>query len=211
MLLPAFHSLRDTARGDPGASDVEISTAIILIHQVLFQGLFLAKNMTLQRRLGTPVRGVNREATLAIGFFALFIIVAGILSLNHPAVWSFQIMPEMAARAVAIALITINLVLGTAALIGLKDSWRVGVLEQQRTALIQSGIYRFSRNPYFLSYLTMFAAYTVLLQNVVLLILSFAGFAMIHKMILKEEQYLLSVHGERYLRYKDKVPRYFIL
>ena len=34
----------------------------------------------------------------------------------------------------------------------------------------------------------MFAAYTVLLQNIILLVLSIAGFAMIYAMVLKEEK-----------------------
>ena len=94
---------------------------------------------------------------------------------------------------------------------GLKDSWRVGVLENQQTELIEDGIYRFSRNPYFLSYLIMFAAYTILLRNIILLVLSFVGFALIHAMVLKEEKYLAALHGEKYRQYQKKVPRYIII
>ena len=93
----------------------------------------------------------------------------------------------------------------------LKDSWRVGVLEDQKTELVTTGIYRFTRNPYFLSYFLMFAAYTVLLQNLTLLGLSILGFLFVHKMIMKEERYLYSVHGDVYVEYKTKVPRYVII
>ena len=96
-------------------------------------------------------------------------------------------------------------------MIHLKDSWRVGVLEEQKTELITTGIYRFTRNPYFVSYLLTLVAYTVLLQNVILLGLSIVGFGCVHRMVMKEEAYLYSVHGDAYLQYKMKVPRYIIL
>ena len=91
------------------------------------------------------------------------------------------------------------------------DSWRVGVLEDQKTELVTTGIYRFTRNPYFVSYFLMLAAYTVLLQNFILFGLSILGFLFVHKMIIKEEKYLYSVHGDAYVEYKTKVPRYVII
>ena len=96
-------------------------------------------------------------------------------------------------------------------MVNLKDSWRVGVLEDQKTELITSNIYRFTRNPYFVSYFLMFASYTVIQQNLILLGLSLLGFLLIHKMIIKEEKYLYTKHGDTYLQYKKKVPRYIRL
>ncbi len=110
-----------------------------------------------------------------------------------------------------IGFLLVNLIISAVSLTDLKDSWRVGVLEDQKTDLIMTGIYRFTRNPYFVSYLLMFAGYTVLLQNFILLGLSIAGFLFVHKMIKKEEEYLSSVHGDNYAQYKAKVPRYLII
>jgi protein-S-isoprenylcysteine O-methyltransferase Ste14 len=104
-----------------------------------------------------------------------------------------------------------NIIISVISLIDMKDSWRVGILEDQKTALISPGIYRYTRNPYFVSYILMFTAYTVLLQNIVLLGLSFIGIVFIHKMILKEEAYLHKVHGEVYIQYKKKVSRYILI
>jgi hypothetical protein len=78
-------------------------------------------------------------------------------------------------------------------------------------APFEKGIYRFSRNPYFLSYLIMFVAYTVLLRSIILLILSLVGFAVIHAMVLKEERHLTSLHGDTYRTYRKRVPRYLII
>jgi len=97
---------------------------------------------------------------------------------------------------VGLGLLALNLIISAVSLMGLKDSWRVGVLEDQKTELVATGIYRFTRNPYFLSYALMFAAYTVILQNLLLVFLSICGFWLVHYMVLKEEKYLLSIHKD---------------
>lgn len=187
------------------------SVRIILIHQIIFQFMFFAKNILLRRKLGMTVRGRNREANLSIAFFSLFIVVSVLLGLLDAPFGTVNLIKRSAATVVALALLAVNLLVGSASMIGLRDSWRIGVLEDQRTDLIEGGIYRFSRNPFFLSYMIMFASYTILLQNIILFVLSLAGFAMIHAMVLKEEKHLTAMHGDRYRRYKERVPRYIII
>jgi protein-S-isoprenylcysteine O-methyltransferase Ste14 len=187
------------------------SAIIILIHQIIFQGMFFIKNISLHRKLRTPIRGGNREAILSVGFIIIFILISFLLSLFKSPFGTFNLLKRSSTLAVALTLIVANLLIAVASLMGLRDSWRVGVLEDQQTDLIEKGIYRFSRNPYFLSYLIMFVAYTVLLQNIILFILSLVGFAMIHLMVLKEEKHLTALHGENYRRYRKRVPRYIII
>jgi protein-S-isoprenylcysteine O-methyltransferase Ste14 len=187
------------------------SVLIILIHQIIFQGMFFAKNISLRRKLGIPIRGRNREATMSVVFFALFIIISLLLGSLDAPFGTLNLLTKSSVLTIALTLLAMNLLVGVASLIGLKDSWRLGVLEDQKTDLIEGGIYRFSRNPYFVSYLIMFAAYTILLQNIILFILSLVGFAMIHLMVLKEEKYLTALHGEKYRQYQKRVPRYIII
>jgi protein-S-isoprenylcysteine O-methyltransferase Ste14 len=130
--------------------------------------MFFAKNISLRRRLGMPIRGRNREATLSVGLIVLFILISLLLGLFEAPFGTFNVLERTSALAIALTLLVINLFVGVASLVGLRDSWRVGVMEDQQTDLIKGGIYSFSRNPYFLSYLIMFVAYTVLLQNITL-------------------------------------------
>ncbi len=184
---------------------------VILIHQLVFQGMFVTKNIILRRKIGKQIRGKNIEATISIAFFVLFIGVAvGISVLKQP-FGEVQLLTGFLAMISGLVILFLNLIVSGASLMNLKDSWRVGVIDDQKTELITSGIYRFTRNPYFVSYLLMFAAYTVLLQNLILFGLSIVGFLFVHKMIMKEEKYLYSVHGDAYLEYKMKVPRYIII
>lgn len=184
---------------------------IIGTHQIVFQGMFLAKNILVKRKTGMPVRGRNKEATVSILFFAVFITTAFIMSFKHEPLGAAHIIHPMAAMVAGLVLLGLNLVVSGAALMHLKDSWRVGVLEDQKSELVTDGIYRVSRNPYFVSYLFMFGAYTIILQNIILLGLSILGFVFIHKMVLNEENYLLAAHGDSYKSYSKRVPRYFLI
>ena len=184
---------------------------IIALHQLLFQACFFIKNLVLRRKLGAPVRGNNPEARRAIVFFALFIALALLLAFSERPFAHLRLMPEELAIGLCLLLLVLNLVFGLASLRDLGESWRVGILEGQSTSLVEDGIYRFSRNPYFVAYLLMFAAYTILLQNLVLLALSCVGFGLVHAMILREEAFLEDLHGQVYRDYRSRVPRYLLI
>ena len=186
------------------------ATLVILVHQLFFQGMFFAKNIALQRKLGRPVRGANPEASLAIAFFLIFIALSLLLAQTGSEWGKFALLSDRAALTLCLLLLVANLLVAAASLQGLGDSWRVGVIEEQQTALVETGIYRYSRNPYFLSYLLIFLAYTVLLQSALLLGLSAIGFMLIHAMVRREEQYLARLHPQGYREYCQRVPRYLI-
>jgi len=187
------------------------STLLIIGHQVVFQAMFLIKNVYLNQKTGKSIRGQNTDANYSILFIFVFIVCSVSLSFFQSPIGTTRLVNTNTAELLALLLILVNLLIGAAALLTMKDSWRIGVLENEKSPLIVNGIYRMTRNPYFLSYIIMFAAYTVLLQNILLLVLSIFGFMLINSMVNTEEKYLQRVHGEAYLQYKRKVPRYLIL
>ena len=93
----------------------------------------------------------------------------------------------------------------------MRDSWRVGIKEEDKTDLIISGIFKITRNPYFVSYIVLFLAYILLVANIIIIISALLSFFSIHKMIMKEEKYLEALHGKKYLDYKKNVPRYLLI
>ena len=181
---------------------------VILIHQCLYQGMFLVKNIALRHKLGQPIRGYNPEASLAISFFIGFIALSVWLAQTGSNWGRYPVLAENLALSICLVLLGANLLIGLASLRDLGDSWRVGVIEQEQTTLVESGIYGFSRNPDFVAYLVMFMAYTILLQNLVLLVLTAAGFVLIHLMILREEKHLATMHRRDYRDYCRRVPWY---
>lgn len=90
----------------------------------------------------------------------------------------------------------------------MKDSWRAGIPDQDKTELVTRGIYRYSRNPAFLGFDFMYVGVLLMYGN--LLTLGFSVFAMVmlHLQILQEERYLAGTFGEAYTDYKKKVFRY---
>lgn len=181
---------------------------VIIAHQMLFQGMFALKNYFLKRRLKMQIRGQNKEANISTAFFVLFISLSSILAGWDVSVGRIPLMNPTATFLLSLMLLILSLLISAFSLSHLKDSWRVGVIDEQETKLITSGIYRFTRNPYFVSYLLMFMGYSILLQNVLLIILSVIGFGLVHWMVRKEERYLLSIHGDMYRQYQQSTRRY---
>ena len=90
----------------------------------------------------------------------------------------------------------------------MKDSWRAGIPDKDRTELVTTGIYRYSRNPAFLGFDLMYAGVLLLYGN--LLTLGFSVFAMVmlHLQILQDERYLVHAFGAPYQAYCRQVFRY---
>lgn len=90
----------------------------------------------------------------------------------------------------------------------MKDSWRAGIPDKDKTELVTGGIYRYSRNPAFLGFDFMYIGVLLMYGN--LLTLGFSVFAMVmlHLQILQEERYLESAFGTEYTEYKKQVFRY---
>lgn len=103
--------------------------------------------------------------------------------------------------------------LGVAALIlavlAMKDSWRAGVPEKDRTRLVTEGIFQISRNPAFLGFDLLYLGILIMFFNWPLLVLSAFGAGLFHLQIVNvEEVFLLETFGDSYLLYKKTVNRY---
>ena len=90
----------------------------------------------------------------------------------------------------------------------MKDSWRAGIPDTDKTELVTTGIYQYSRNPAFLGFDFMYIGILLMYGN--LLTLGFSAFAMVmlHLQILQEERYLETAFGSAYTAYKNQVFRY---
>ena len=90
----------------------------------------------------------------------------------------------------------------------MKDSWRAGIPDKDKTALVTDGIYRFSRNPAFLGFDFMYIGVLLLYFNPLTAFFSLFAIVMLHLQILQEEKYLTATFGEAYTAYKKRVFRY---
>lgn len=96
------------------------------------------------------------------------------------------------------------------AVITMRDSWRAGVSKTDKTELVTSGIFAFSRNPAFLGFDLLYIGILLMFFNWVLLAASIFAALMFHLQIVNvEEDFLLEAFGEDYLNYRKQVNRYF--
>ena len=95
------------------------------------------------------------------------------------------------------------------AIISMKDSWRVGVAEDEKDRkLITGGIYRFSRNPAFLAFDLLYIGIVLMYCNIPLIVCTVVAIVVFHLQILSEEKFLEETLKEEYVEYKKKVGRY---
>ncbi len=96
------------------------------------------------------------------------------------------------------------------AMVTMRDSWRAGIPEKDKTGLVTDGIYRFSRNPAFLGFDLMYTGILAAFFNYLHLIFVLYAVIMLHLQILQEEKFLTATFGDTYTEYKKKTGRYFI-
>jgi protein-S-isoprenylcysteine O-methyltransferase Ste14 len=108
-------------------------------------------------------------------------------------------------------LITIGLLTSSIASLTLKKSWRIGVDDNEKTELIAEGIYKISRNPYFLSYDFVLMGMIFCLLSPFLIIPALITIALFHLMILKEEVYLENQHHDNYRNINYRIICFNIL
>ncbi|MBQ8327201.1 MAG: isoprenylcysteine carboxylmethyltransferase family protein [Lachnospiraceae bacterium] len=110
-------------------------------------------------------------------------------------------------RIIGIVIGVLAVVVFAMATITMKNSWRVGIPEE-KTNIITSGIYGFSRNPAFVGFDLLYISILLLFFNIPLLLISVWAMIMLHLQILQEEKWLSATFGDEYEAYRRKVCRY---
>lgn len=115
--------------------------------------------------------------------------------------------PDVQKLLAAIVLIPANLIIVPAYLkMGLIT--HIGIPEG-RHELRTGGIYKYSRNPMYASFIFLNTATFLYIPSILLLVVMVYGMVVHHYIILAEEKYLEKEFGDEYRVYKRYVPRYF--
>ena len=175
----------------------------------VFYGMYLVKQWRQKRRgIRTMQIGRRKEAQThtvetLMGIATVGIIPAPLLSIGFG--WSY--LPANA-RFTGFCIGMVGDLIFLISVLCMKDSWRAGIPDRDRTELVTDGIYAFSRNPAFLGFDLQYVGVLLMFCN--LLTASFTVFAvsMLHLQILQEERYLTAAFGAEYLKYHHQVLRY---
>ena len=176
---------------------------------LLFYIFFFLRALTLSRSIGKNIKAKNTLLNMSIILASLSsVIFLGYLSAPPISEYLLILFSSNLLTIIGSVLITLGLIMSTVASITLKKSWRIGIDENEKTELITDGIYKISRNPYFLSYDLVLIGMIFCLLSPFLILAVLITIVLFHLMILKEENYLEKQHQDNYRPYKKEGRRY---
>lgn len=184
---------------------------IAILILAVFYGCYFIK-MISQRRKGIQTDQIGKgkvgfvkfiEVTMKI--ITIFVPIAEIISI----ILNTSVLPVWA-RIAGICIAVTGVSVFITSVVIMRDSWRAGVSKTDKTELVTSGIYSFSRNPAFLGFDLVYLGILLMFFNLPLYIISLLAIIILHLQIVNvEEDFLIDTFGEEYLNYKRKVCRYF--
>lgn len=179
---------------------------LVIVIISLFYIFFFVRAYLLSHKLKKDIKAkdniVNLSMILAGWSSGLFLLcILKILPL--PLVFQSDIFAIL-----GIVFILFGVIIGMVSSLSLKDSWRIWIPTHETTELITSGMYRFSRNPYFSSFAIVLIGMCLYITSLYIILPNLAIIIVFHILILREEKYLEQKHKDTYQKYKRKVWRY---
>lgn len=183
--------------------------ASALIVLAVFYGIYFGK-MLMQKRHGIRTHQIGRRKENGIHTVETLMSIATLgapISQLMSIAFGWNHLP-VGARFTGFLVGMLGDVIFLLSVLCMKDSWRAGIPDKDKTELVTTGIYRYSRNPAFLGFDFMYIGVLLMYGN--LLTLGFSVFAvvMLHLQILQEERYLVNAFGAPYQEYCRHVFRY---
>lgn len=89
----------------------------------------------------------------------------------------------------------------------MKNSWRIGIDEKNKTGLVTHGLFAYSRNPVFLGMLFSVLGLFLVLPNLLTFFVAGSSYIIIQIQIRLEEVFLQKQHGDAYALYRATVRR----
>ncbi len=177
---------------------------------VIFYGIYFAKQLQQKRQgIRTNQLGSGKDKSVRIREMTLLAATVLIIPVELVSmVWNWNFMPS-AIRGVGAVVGFLGDGIFFTAVWTMKDSWRAGIPDTDRTEFVSCGIYQYSRNPAFLGFDMIYVGVLLMYFNWVLLLFTVWAAIMFHLQILQEEKYLATVFGDQYLEYKKRTCRYW--
>jgi protein-S-isoprenylcysteine O-methyltransferase Ste14 len=175
----------------------------------LFHIFFFIRAFLLSKSIGKTIKAKDNVLNIAI-FTAGLTTVIYLLQILLPQLEKYLLIIQCEQRLDIIGTIFIasGLLFSSISSLNLGKSWRIGVDSSEKTNLISNGIYKISRNPYFLSYDVVLIGISFVSLSLFVIAFSITTMILFHILILKEEVYLDKIHTDSYREYKRKVRRY---
>ncbi|BBZ19038.1 hypothetical protein MGAD_33730 [Mycolicibacterium gadium] len=160
------------------------------------------------RRTLSPRGSLGWSALTATDIGYLMVGVGGPLA-HWLGLSPMSVLQHLPVYVLGVALAVMGILTAFGAQMALGASWRIGVDQNERTALVTGGPFGWVRNPIFTAVLVALLGLALMVPNLVALIGWFLAFTGIEAQVRRiEEPHLKRVHGEPYARYAARVGRF---
>lgn len=183
---------------------------IAILILLLFYGCYFTKMLS-QRKKGIKTDQIGKGKE---GLAKTIEITMKIVTILVPIVEVICIFLDtsklpLGVRCVGVVIALIGDAVFICSVVTMRDNWRAGVSKTDKTDLVTTGIYRFSRNPAFLGFDLVYIGILLMFFHWALLVVSAIAILIFHLQIaLVEEKFLMQAFGKEYLHYQNRVRRY---
>jgi len=179
--------------------------ALVLLLGIVLSRVFLLKRQGITAmKFGTIDRTDFLIPPVALFYFYLVFAAA----FGWPSVSTQRFFVSGPAGWAGVAACAAGLVLLLWSLISFGQSFRIGIDTERPDSLITSGILAYSRNPIYVAFAFVLIGEFLIFPNWILLIYIAGFLALVHRQVLREEDYLKAHYGQHYLDYCNQVRRY---
>ena len=200
--------------------DGDILRITLPVFFLIYFGLaFVGKSYLVARRIGKSpvVFPTDESAHSLIGFYFkvlmfllfLYVLAYALLPEYYSHFLPVLMLENNIIQIIGAILLLLSLIWTIIAQYHMKDSWRIGIDHTEKTELVTTGVFAFSRNPIFLGVVNSLIGLFLLTPNGLTAIFLTVGYVLIQTQIRLEEEYLLKQHGQVYVEYKKRVGRFF--
>lgn len=173
----------------------------------LFYLIYLVKGLLL-RKQGITVNLLGKDAKKDQFFeivLRLMTGIGGVIQFISPFLFEIN---QTAWVYFGLVLIFAGVIIFFSAVRAMGLNWRAGYNEEQKTELVTTRIYRFSRNPAFVAFDLLYLGLAVVFPNSLMIVAALVALVLFDRQIRGEEAYLMSAFGENYRQYQNEVRRY---
>lgn len=184
------------------------SGSIVLL--LVFYGIYFGKMLGQKKkgiRTNQIAKGDKAEELMYIEFIMKIATIGVPVYELVSILWGINKASENM-RIAGLIIATVGVMIFGLSVYTMRDSWRAGIPESDRTKMVSEGIYSISRNPAFCGFDLTYIGILLMFFNIPLLVFTCFAIFTLHLQILQEERYLEKVFGIEYREYRRKVFRY---
>ena len=158
---------------------------------------------------GDDAHGYNGKVFGIISIIELIIVsIYAFIPSWHKFLLPFWYLESKTLVYIGWGLLFLSLIVVWLAQSNMKESWRIGIDEENKTQLVTSGFFSISRNPIFLGIMIANVGLFLVLPNAFTMLIIALSTVSINTQIRLEEEHLEKTYSDSYVRYKKKVRRW---